>query len=78
MISPSGQRGYVQVEVDGRLWRSDYRVVPYVGRPGAPIRTRAPYVVEHGRPGAQADRDPGAALPEAAVPDPAPVAGAGR
>jgi alkaline phosphatase D len=74
----NGQRGYVRVEVDERLWRSDYRVVPYVGRPGAPIGTRASYVVEHGRPGAQADRDPGVAVPEAEVPGPAPMAEAGR
>ncbi|MFI2231861.1 alkaline phosphatase D family protein [Nocardia testacea] len=74
----NGQRGYVRVEVDERLWRSDYRVVPYVGRPGAPIGTRAAYVVEHGRPGAQVAWDPGTAVPEVAVSAPAPAAEAGR
>lgn len=55
----NGQRGYVRVEVDEELWRGDFRVVPYVHRPGAPITTRAAFVVEHGRPGARAAWDPG-------------------
>lgn len=45
------QRGYVRVHVTPETWRSDFRVVPYVTRPGAPISTRATYVVEDGRPG---------------------------
>ncbi|WP_280236883.1 alkaline phosphatase D family protein [Nocardia cyriacigeorgica] len=48
----NGQRGYVRVDVDERLWRTDFRVVPYVERPGAPIHTRASYVVRDGVPGA--------------------------
>lgn len=47
----NGQRGYVRVELDQHLWRSDFRVLPYVRRPGAPIDTRAAYVMEDGRPG---------------------------
>ncbi|WP_199432188.1 alkaline phosphatase D family protein [Qaidamihabitans albus] len=47
----NAQRGYVRVNVNRRRWRSDFRVVPYVTRPGAPVRTRATYVVEDGRPG---------------------------
>lgn len=47
----NGQRGYVRVELDQDLWRTDFRVVPYVRRPGAPISTRATYVVENGVPG---------------------------
>ncbi|MGW4367143.1 alkaline phosphatase D family protein [Nocardia takedensis] len=50
----NAQRGYVRVELDHRLWRSDFRVVPYVSRPGAPITTRASYVVESGVPGVRA------------------------
>jgi alkaline phosphatase D len=34
-------------------WQADYRVVPYVSRPGAPVSTRASFVVEAGRPGLQ-------------------------
>lgn len=47
----NAQRGYVRVEVDEQLWRGDFRVLPYVSRPGAPVCTRASYVVEDGVPG---------------------------
>ncbi|MBF6416380.1 alkaline phosphatase D family protein [Nocardia cyriacigeorgica] len=47
----NGQRGYVRVELGQQLWRSDFRVLPYVRRPGAPIETRAAFVLEDGRPG---------------------------
>jgi alkaline phosphatase D len=46
------QRGYVRVDLDHRQWRNDFRVVPYVSRPGAPISTRASFVVEDAVPGA--------------------------
>ncbi|HYR84606.1 MAG TPA: alkaline phosphatase D family protein [Terriglobia bacterium] len=47
------RRGYVRATVTPSLWTSDYRVVPYVSRPAAPVETRASFVVESGRPGAQ-------------------------
>lgn len=47
----NAQRGYVRVELDHQLWRNDFRVVPYVRYPGAPIRTRASYIVQDGIPG---------------------------
>ncbi|MFI5717353.1 alkaline phosphatase D family protein [Nocardia sp. NPDC051750] len=47
----NAQRGYVRVEVDEQLWRTDFRVLPYVSRPGAPVYTRASYVIAHGIPG---------------------------
>ena len=50
----NGQRGYVRVTISRSVWRSDYRVVPYVTRPGAPIETRAGFAVEDGRFGVQA------------------------
>jgi alkaline phosphatase D len=50
----NAQRGYVVATVTPERWTSEYRVVPYVTRPGAPIGTRATFVVESGRPGAQA------------------------
>ncbi|UGT45392.1 alkaline phosphatase D family protein [Nocardia yamanashiensis] len=56
----NGQRGYVRVEVDHRLWRSDFRVVPYIDRPGAGVETRAGYVVEDGVPGVTAATAPSA------------------
>ena len=49
----NAQRGYVRVKVDRNRWRSDFRVVPYVVKPGAPISTRASFVVEDRRPGAR-------------------------
>lgn len=49
----NGQRGYVRCEVTPTQWVADYRVVDYVSRPGSPIRTRASFQVENGRPGAQ-------------------------
>ncbi|NYI06214.1 alkaline phosphatase D family protein [Allostreptomyces psammosilenae] len=49
----NAQRGYVRCTVTEREWRSDYRVVPYVLTPGAPISTRASYVVQDGVPGVQ-------------------------
>ncbi|BCK54080.1 alkaline phosphatase D family protein [Nocardia wallacei] len=47
----NGQRGYVRVDLDHGLWRSDFRVVPYIRKPGAPIATRAGFVVRDGVPG---------------------------
>jgi alkaline phosphatase D len=49
----NNQRGYVRCDVTPRRWQSDFRVVPYVQRPGAPISTRASFVVEDGVPGAR-------------------------
>jgi alkaline phosphatase D len=48
----SGQRGYVSCEVTRREARADFKVVDTVSRPESPIRTRAAFVVEDGRPGA--------------------------
>ncbi|MER5387576.1 alkaline phosphatase D family protein [Saccharopolyspora sp. NPDC002686] len=47
----NSQRGYVRCTLTPELWRSDYRVVPFVERPGAEISTRATYVVEDRHPG---------------------------
>jgi alkaline phosphatase D len=49
----NARRGYVRAEVTPSVWRSDYRLVPFVSKPGAPIDTRASFVVESGRPGVQ-------------------------
>jgi alkaline phosphatase D len=46
----NNERGYVRCEVTPGQWRTDYRTVPYVSRPGAPLNTRASFVVESGRP----------------------------
>ena len=47
----NGQRGYVRCTVSRERWTTDYRVVPFVSRPGASVETRASLVVENGRPG---------------------------
>lgn len=46
------QRGYVRNTVTANEWTTDFRVVDYVTTPGAPISTRASFVVEDGQPGA--------------------------
>lgn len=51
----NGQRGYVRTRLTRETLTSDFRVIPYVDRPGAPVSTRATYVVENGRPGVQLD-----------------------
>ncbi|MBL8173145.1 MAG: alkaline phosphatase D family protein [Bryobacterales bacterium] len=45
------QRGYVSCTAAKDRLQADYRVVPYVSKPGAPLRTRASFVVEDGRAG---------------------------
>jgi alkaline phosphatase D len=47
------QRGYVRCDVTPNQWRSDYRVVDYVTKPGSGIKTCASFVVEAGRAGVQ-------------------------
>ena len=50
----NAERGYVRCEVTPELWRSDFRVVPTVSKPESECLTRASFVVENGRAGAQA------------------------
>ena len=49
----NGQRGYVRCDLTPARCRADYQVVEYVTRPGSSISTRASFLVEDGRPGAQ-------------------------
>ena len=46
------RRGYVRCEVTPGQWTADYRAVPYITRPDAPVETVATFAVEHGRAGA--------------------------
>jgi alkaline phosphatase D len=48
----NNQRGYVRCRVTPDHWQTDFRVVPSVTVPGAPIQTRATFVLEDGHPGA--------------------------
>ncbi len=47
----TARRGYVVCNVSESEWRADYREVPYVTRPGAPVTTASSWRVAHGRPG---------------------------
>ena len=49
----NGQRGYVRCAITPERWTTDFRVVPFVSKPGASIETRASMVVEDGKPGVQ-------------------------
>ena len=49
----NAQRGYVRCRLTPQQLQTDFRVMPYVTRPNAPIATRASYIVENGIPGAQ-------------------------
>jgi alkaline phosphatase D len=43
------RRGYVRCDITPTLWRADYRIVPFVTRPGAPVTTHASFAVTPGR-----------------------------
>jgi alkaline phosphatase D len=43
-------RGYVVCEVTPDNWRTEFRTVPYVTRPDAPIETKSRWRLTHGRP----------------------------
>jgi alkaline phosphatase D len=43
----------VTCEVARDALTADYRIVEYVSQPDAPISTRASFLIEDGRPGAQ-------------------------
>jgi alkaline phosphatase D len=49
----NAQRGYVRCTVTPGAWRSDYQVVEDVTKPGAPVVTRASFVVEAGEAGSR-------------------------
>lgn len=48
----NAQRGYVRCTVTPDRWTSDFQIVPYVTKRGAPLQTRATFEVEAGRAGA--------------------------
>ena len=49
----NAQRGYVLCTVTPDTWQSDYRIVEEVTKPGAPVTTKAKFIVESGTPGAK-------------------------
>ena len=46
-----GRRGYVTVSLTDARARADFKTVPYVTTPGAPLSTAASFVTEAGAPG---------------------------
>ncbi len=49
----NSQRGYVRCALTPEKLQTEYRVLTSVTKPGSPISTRATFVVENGKPGAQ-------------------------
>lgn len=49
----NAQRGYVKATLTPSLWKSEFKVVDRITEANSPIRSRATYVVESGKPGAQ-------------------------
>ena len=49
----NGERGYVRCTLTPEKWQTDFRVVPDISRPHVAATTRASYVIEAGKPGAQ-------------------------
>ena len=49
----SAERRYVSCTVTPTERKSDYQAVEYVDKPGAPLITRASFVVEASEPGAK-------------------------
>jgi alkaline phosphatase D len=49
----TSRRGYVLTRFDRDRLQADFKTLPYVQRPGAPVRTAASYVVEDRNPGLQ-------------------------
>jgi alkaline phosphatase D len=45
------RRGYVRCKVTEQDWIAEYRSVPFVLKPGAPVNTASGWKLEHGRPG---------------------------
>jgi alkaline phosphatase D len=45
----NSERGYFRCEATPRQWRTDYRTVPYISRPHAPMQTPASFILESGR-----------------------------
>ncbi len=49
----SNRRGYITCVVDPDSWTAEYRTVPFITRPDAPIETPARYRLTRGRPGVE-------------------------
>jgi alkaline phosphatase D len=58
----TGRRGYIRSRITPDELRADFRVLPYVSRPGAPVRTGASFVVPDRDPALHASEPPSTSL----------------
>jgi alkaline phosphatase D len=49
----NSNRGYVSCELTKDHWKSYFRATPFVTKKGSPIETKAVFMIEEGKPGAQ-------------------------
>jgi len=49
----NSNRGYVSCDLTPDMWTTNFRVTPFVDKPGSPVINKATFVVENGRPGAK-------------------------
>jgi alkaline phosphatase D len=47
----NARRGYVVCRLNDEEWRTSYRTVPFVSRPGAPLQTPSEWLVRRRKPG---------------------------
>ena len=47
----NNRRGYLVCEVNADMWRTEFRTVPYVSRPGAPVETPTKWRLTRGKAG---------------------------
>ena len=47
----NAERGYVRCQVTPSQWQADFQAVEIVTKKGAPLTTRASFVIENGKPG---------------------------
>ena len=47
----ANRRGYITCTVEPQKWTAEYRTVPFVSRPDAPVETPTRWELTHGRPG---------------------------
>jgi alkaline phosphatase D len=49
----NGRRGYMVCEVTPETWRTEFRTVPFVSKPDAPVETASRWRVTRGQPGVE-------------------------
>jgi alkaline phosphatase D len=47
----NNERGYVRCTITPKQWKTEFRTVPQITKPGGEVVTRATYVIESGEPG---------------------------